>query len=509
MKRALAMALGAMMVAGSAAPASAASQVDFSGYFRVYGISATNLGAAAGDAAFTDGYFGNRLVFDLTFRPTDELEVVWQMRAPHMRRWGAGADNRSGMETGTWHAYGVVKQDWGNVYIGRFSQKMDETGLSTLGWTPSTNPVYTYASAFDKGSAGFDAVRYANRWDNGFGLLAQYGKRSNNSGNNTGSNFPGAAGQGQPGNFHSDQDYDEYQVEASYLWDGGGAALAVRYDRDASQGWDGSAWDAFNAFYVNPSIAHSWGDFSIHFEGMAGWGKADWNGHGFPKGTRGRDYKAEGYAAYLDFDYNYGPGNVNLAGWYASGSDLEDDKKKSLVAVNQGNFYPLLVAYHATGAPAGGARRTSDGVFASAGSGDAISMANNAYANFVADGHITYMWNPNVMNQGTALGVFADFNAAVFAQGRERTVTFNSDALSTFADQANHWALALSGNHAFTDDISMHYALAYLALSEPNYKVASKGNYNAANECLGPWLHHSGQRPGLRSGLGLQLQTAG
>ncbi len=476
MKRALAMALGAMMVAGSAAPASAASQVDFSGYFRVYNINATNIGHHREDPAFTDSYFGNRLVLDMTFRPTDELEVVWQLRAPHLRRWGAGNDNRSGIETGTWHAYGVVKQDWGNVYIGRMSQEMDEYGLSTLGWVPSTNPIFTYTSPFDPGSASFDGVRYANRWDNGFGLLAQYAKRDNNSGF-TGATTRGAQGQGQPDNFHSDQDNDSVLVEASYLWDGGGAALGVEWRRDATTNDGDPTWDATNAFFVNPAIAHSWGDFSIHFEGQAGWGTTDSRIRGID------DRDEEGYGAYLDFDYNYGPGNVILAAWYSSGTKLSEGygrdgiwdgggKSKSLVSVDQGNFYPLLVAYHNTGAPAAGARNNTVGY-----NDNAVGMANNAFANYVADGMYTVnAFTPDTLTAADAqLAVVATHFADLAMTGvdRTRTVSYNNDT------GANHWAAMIGGNHAFTDDISMHYAVAYLALNQPNYRIADRGAFNA------------------------------
>ncbi len=51
--------------------------------------------------------------------------------------------------------------------------------------------------------------------------------------------------------------------------------------------------------------------------------------------------------------------------------------------------------------------------------------------------------------------------------GKTRIESFNNET------EANHWAVALSGNHAFTDNVSMHYAMAYLGMVKPSYRVAS------------------------------------
>lgn len=178
----------------------------------------------------------------------------------------------------------------------------------------------------------------------------------------------------------------------------------------------------------------SFGNFSVHFEGMIGWASQDAAVPG------GRDRDASGYGFYLDGDYNYGPGNVTMAGWWTSGNDYNNrGDADDLVQIDQGNFYPLVVAYNNTVAGWSG---TSDNF------GSAVGQANSM--------------NPTGVPGGTPSRV-----------GNAGT--------------SNHWALALTGNHAFTDDISMNYAVAYLALVESNYRIATTrtGTIGAADTTYG------------------------
>jgi len=283
---------------------------------------------------------------------------------------------------------------------------------------------------------------------------------------------------------------------------------------------------------------HSWGDFSVHFEGMAGWGKYHADNTGFEgwfgginpnpndKRWKAKDTDAEGYGFYLDFDYNYGPGNVMLSGWYTSGSDLGDTKDKGIVDISQGNFYPLLVAYNYN-ALATGAR--VDAV----GSGDnqnMIGIANNGYRNFIAEGHNartfikTDLTNVNIANIVGGLmnsGVAGDTNmignagrsgggqpdrlASKFQTSadndRTRTLSFNENKAS------NHWAIAIAGNHAFTDDISMNYGLGYLALTNPNYRVAKSATVTGAGAAVVDHKFHEQDKDlGFEIDLGFTFQ---
>jgi hypothetical protein len=503
------MALGAVMVAGSAAPAGAASQIDFSGYYRLYNLNGTNMGHLAGDPAFTDSMFLNRLVFAITFRPTDELEIVTELRLPTARRWGSGnSGNNTGSGFRTHHYYANIKQDWGTISVGRFSQAMNQFGLGSLGYAPSYQPIFTYASPFDSGSPVEDGIRYKNKWDNGFGLMTQYTKRGNNSVGEGGGNDvrEGAS---------SDQDKDRLQVEGTYEWDGGGVALNLRYDRDASRdkvlfpGMDPDDFDSRSSFYINPAVMHSWGDFSFHFEGMAGWGETKVVGAG------NRNLDEEGYAAYLDFDYNYGPGNITLSAWYNAGTGLDeaynvDGKSKSLVSVNQGNFNPLLVALNTNWLPQGyrtgiaaGLNNDRTGDFSASG----INLANNAYWNYVNGNDVSVVVNPvtaaQILNAPSIVGlsggitwdgagapsdvtvdeVLVDFIAARNANNHVRQLSFNN------ATEANHWAIMLGGKHAFTDDITLHYAVGYLALNKPNYRIinTATSTNEDVNDGLAAW----------------------
>ncbi|MDR1044502.1 MAG: porin, partial [Candidatus Adiutrix sp.] len=152
MRKALAMGLGALLAAGSAAPLSAASQIDFSGYYRIFFANETNLGRQAGAASFTDTYFGNRLEFNIDFKPTDELTIFTRLRLPDFRRWGSGNSARNtGSGFQTRHVYGQITQDWGQLLVGRLDEDIDNFGLATLGWMPENNPVFTTVSPFDNG----------------------------------------------------------------------------------------------------------------------------------------------------------------------------------------------------------------------------------------------------------------------------------------------------------------------------------------------------------------------
>jgi hypothetical protein len=444
MKKALAMALGALMVAGSAAPAAAASQIDFSGYYRAYYRQDGNLDRKA----YTDSYFGHRLELDFVFTPTDELSVYWALRAPSYARWGNGGNRIGGGGTGgsdlqTRYIYGIIKQDWGNVVIGKVSENLDKYGLGSLGYLPTPDGPWTSIGPFDS-KINADAIRYFTKMDNGFGIMAQYAKvgdayvaggmeGASNSGPYDGTNPY------TPSDTWSDGSWDRYQLEATYQWDTGGASLGLWMDRDAQgtlsrlatgntalllpkdpENPDGESFSELGVsrtqlYYINPAFMQTFGDFSTHWEGMYATGKVYGGKNAFGDTDK---LKADGYGLYGDFDYNYGPGNVTLGGWLVSGQGYgdrhNDDGADKLNAVSIGNsvagkyFAPLLVAYNATISPGGG-RQTSN----------VIDKAN--YGNLPG---------------------------------------------------SNQWAVMVSGKHAFTDDISMNYAVAHMELVNATAKTA-------------------------------------
>ncbi len=508
MKRALAMALGAMMVAGSAAPASAASHIDFSGYYRTVFVSDTNNSFRSEPRAFTDSYFMDRLQIDLTFSPTDEISVYWRMRGPgSYQRWG---ETTGGTNLRTKFIYGEIKQDWGTVLVGRLSDDLDTAGLGALGYMPSTQPIWTNVGPFDRGDI-MDGIRWTNTWDNGWTLLAQYSKLGNNADNLWDDGFR-----------HSDQDWDRYQALVNYVWDGGGASLHVLYDRDAQydgrfvdddgvgvfDGYDSSLFSPYagtfptkqERWFVNPAVMHSWGDFSFHFEGIAGWGTQDFTQTSV-WGKKAGSLDMSGYGAYLDFDYNYGPGNVTLSGWWTQGTDLGEGygnigggwyawdpsqwgKSKSLADIVGGNFYPLLVAYG--GVAAGYSRYDVRGGVDGSPYPTAIASANNGFVNYVAEGYLTpgFLNTPvNMATGGVSWGQWEDMVGLDYGDMSVMSSKINLRSLNNDTN-SNHWAIAFSGNHAFTDDISMHYAVGYLGLTQPNYRVVNSATYNSVGDVV-------------------------
>jgi hypothetical protein len=392
--------------------ASAKSQIDFSGHYRTYMYGVMNQQFTNSDYSTTDFTLFDRLQFDMAFHATDEVSVYWRLRAPARQRWGQYAAETSIQSR---YFYGEVKQDWGTVSIGRLQDAYADLGLASLGWAPGGPDVNaTYMGVFDWDDAA-SGIRYANRWDNGFQLAAAVLR----------------LGTAEKANGLSEETNDIFILEPAFFWDGGGASFGIHYQRDHLQtqmagvgdkldareaaagttnpdypngrNWGGPDQPAYKFYAINPAVSHSFGDFSIHFEAKMGWGT--WQ----ETNEDTEDVKISGYAAYFDVDYNYGPGNVNLAAWWAAGTSDDNDGDKITGAQDMGGaFAPLVVAF------------LSNGNGWNRGSTNAVALANE--------------------------------------------LSGPGDQIISL--QANHMAVDLNGAHAFTDDLTLTYALAYLALNK-------------------------------------------
>lgn len=153
----LLIAILSLFIALAPAPASADSAVDFKGYYKAYYFSPNNVThntfGLTPDWPDSDNFFMSRLNIDLTFRPTDEITIFWQMRGPDKERWSGSGNGRShrsiGYELQTTQIYGQVVQDWGTVKIGRMDGLADQ-GLTSLGYLPgSSGDNYIYRAPFD------------------------------------------------------------------------------------------------------------------------------------------------------------------------------------------------------------------------------------------------------------------------------------------------------------------------------------------------------------------------
>ncbi len=356
---------------------------------------------------------------------------------------------------------------------------VDEFGLSTLGWAPSLDPEATYIAPFE-GSGDYDAVQYAREWDNGFGLKASYAK--------IGTAWETGAARGD-GERTGEHDYDRFQIEGAYKWEGGGLALNVMYERDATgdvndaQIYDDAGavigigsyedrWEKTTAWYLNPAIMHSWGAFSVHAEAKFGFGKHqfynDRSFDGLPGYEHLKDADADGQGVYLDLDYNYGPGRVNLAGWWVSGNDIDDRDDNSVVDIVDGNFYPLVAAYGYVGyntSPSWDERvGETYGIVNVANDGGYFTSRSTVVKTDAA----SVAWDGVNMNQDGLEPGDAGYSAALAAL-TDAPAFIDRTRFSN--GSANHWALMLSGQHALTEAVSLNYALAYLSLTNPNYRV--------------------------------------
>lgn len=503
MTRVLTLGMAAILAGNAAVSAEAASNVNFTGYYRVHYMNAVNVGHQSSDRAFTDSYFQHRLNFDVEFTATDELSFFWRFRAPNSTndtRWGTPA--KSAAITSMYY-FGRITQDWGTLYIGRLAEYMDEFGLVSLGWSVVQDPYFFVKMCPFDGGEYLDAVMFDTKSDNGLGLKALYTRLTPPTDTRN--------------DYSSDRDWDRYFVEGRYQWTTGGAALGVKFDRNATfEGHKG--FDKAKLWHVNPSFMQNWGDFGLHMEGLFGWGKTE------RTDNRARDFNARGQAFYVDVNYNYDKGNVLMSGWWVSGTDQDRDpadysaRSKSLV--NMGlSFRPLIVANQASSYGWNRIDATGRGWV----NQDAVGVANNAFVNFIQNAYSPATGSASVpfLSGGVQAGLdglaggvwdgtganvsFQDALGAYFSGtgvvDRRRSSTFNNNTA------ANHWAVALVGKHSFTPEITMNYAVGYLALNHPNYRIVDQARWDVGTGAINQARYAEQKKDlGLELDLGFSFQ---
>ncbi|MDR1871205.1 MAG: hypothetical protein LBS60_04635 [Deltaproteobacteria bacterium] len=437
MKKLLTLALGAMLALGLSMPAQAASKIDVSGWYRILHHNLVNFNRAAeSDYVQSDSFFEHRLNVNVDFRPSDDVLIHWTLRAPNAVRWGAssGSNNftQGSSNAGVVYTraiYATITQDWGQLSIGRLEETFPTVmnGLKTLGYTYGTT--YIYANPFDYKDV-VDGISYTYNMDNGFGVNVYYAKSITQD---TAPDY----------NYRDkDVDYDRFGVEPFFKWDGGGATLNIEYRRNMTD-LNRAAPIAGNnppttqvdrnltrkdyAFFLNPAVMQSWGDFTIRFEGKIGWGEHETYIVDYNNNITRRKEDTEGLGLYLQATYNYGSGDVNLMGWFVDGSSLEESKwdknghRKTHDLVDMGDFAPFLVAYY----------------------------------------------EQTLGSRVSRLGDDTDrYGQSRYGNGGSRR-----GALGTRGSKSgsNHWGLGLLGNHNFTDKIRFNWGIGYFRLVEEEY----------------------------------------
>jgi hypothetical protein len=444
MKKLFALALAAVLGAALWAPSSsfAASAVEFSGYVKVYHESTNNFNRQWQKPHISENFFASRLNLLVTFRPQEEVAVYWNFRGPDYLRWGENgmdpnrADNAN---LRTRFVYGEMLFPWGTIRGGLLADGLPGTvgGLATLGYAPTWGNDFLYAQVFDYNTP-VHGLTYTNSWElgggNKLGLTVAYEKfNTNYAGALYGTGFPPqffarypdfGPNWFAPVGLNKDVDYDSFVVEASYQWESGGVSLGLQYDRDKSD----PAVRKDYAFFVNPAFVQSFGPFAIHFEGKVGWGKrtydrafivdADWTGfEGYLGHAWNGTIENKGLGLYIDGTYTYDQGDVTLAGWYISGTDLNKKRGSLNNLVDTGDFAPFLVAYYGT------------------------TMGTDTIQDVLG----------------------SSFN------GQGGNVAFN-------VGTKNHWAVGIMGNHTIIPDfIKMNYGIGYFQLVKPTHLWAWDG----------------------------------
>ncbi|MDR1109744.1 MAG: porin [Deltaproteobacteria bacterium] len=430
----------ALALAAASVPAMAQSKIDFSGYVKIFHQNLDNFNRAANNNSDTDSFFENKLQINLEIQPNDDISIFWTMRTVNYARWGEFAAGVGGAPAATglftrW-LYAEVRQPWGTVQIGRLADGLGSNagGLASLGYTPGWGSEFTYVMPFDI-DGPTDSVVYSYDFGNGFVLAAFYAK----------DNLDRLYVRPNP-NSRKDSDRDRFGIEPRYQWDTGGASLGLVYIRDKSfdvqfdiDNTPAFDWRAFSPhstweLQINPAFVQSWGPFSIHFEGVAGFGKTTFRSVDAvgPNNTfLETEIKNNGLGLYLDASYNYGAGDVTLMSWYVDGtsySDLDKDRPTLHSSVSLGDFAPFLVAYNG------------------------VTLGTGIWTNSLPG-------DPRFTSIPTNLGI--------------------SDPGGNALDfgLTNHWGLALLGNHAINDDIRLNYGIGYFRLvSLPAIGFDANGN---------------------------------
>ncbi|MDR2405800.1 MAG: hypothetical protein LBE27_05460 [Deltaproteobacteria bacterium] len=455
MKKSLALVLGIILGIALAAPAFAASPIEFEGYVKVFHENLSNFQRRAENPLDRESFFWNRFEIAATFKPNDNVLVFWQFRGPDFQRWGAG-----GTELATRAVYGEMSFDFGTVRGGHIVEGLPGTvgGLASLGYAPAWGTEgLLYVMPFDYNSP-VDALTFDNKWDltNGhkFGLAVYYDKIGTNFDNSN--LIPGAYPVGitaftdtEALDPAKDQDYDVFGVEGTYEWDTGGFSLGVEYQRNNTD----PAVEKDYAMFVNPAFVQSFGPFAIHFEGKIGWGKRTYNRDLVPEnvanwiavdylggepGSWNYGIENKGLGLYLDGVYTYDQGDLTIAGWYVTGSNMNEKRGSLNSLVDLGDFAPFLVAFNGQ------------------------TLGNGQFSDVLGAGWMG----------GTGNSVFEGW-----------TPDGSVDAIGYNVGQKNQWGIGILGNHTIIPDkISMNYGLGYFRLAKPSlvWVGDDNGGYYAA-----------------------------
>ena len=354
--------LSLLLVIAFTAPVLAETKVDFSGAFRVRHWTRNNTKTLADESEdeFAQQYFDQRFRLYTTFMPSEALSVEIRMEAAN-NKWGtqesglnyvraarnpnvvtgvAGVDSDGdgvidALETTTtglgnahydsspefYRAFMTINTSFGQFRLGRMS--VGVSGLQVMGYSGSG---FQGSEIFDSEEPA-DRIMYilANQNFNVAGVIQKILEFDEATAAN-------------------DQDVDLFALVPGMNFAQGAFNVAFIYVRNRAD-----VTTDVDFYFANPALLLNFGPVGIHSEAKILGGTVDF------VDDNAEDMDMEGFAFYVDVVYNYGPGEVGLQYFYASGDDDVADDTLAGQSTSGADFVPFIVATDITvSGPVGG-----------------------------------------------------------------------------------------------------------------------------------------------------------
>lgn len=281
MRKLFAAALALCLVFAFAMPAAAATDIKVSGDFNVQGYYWDTKDVRK-DQGTSHAWYTQRLRFMASILPEEGVGIYARGDVWDNHVWGV-ADGNDGTQTvddfGFDYAWGSFMTAFGKFDVGRMAGGQWGT---TWGDSWRRADRIAYQSAFGP-----------------LGVVAIIEKFAENDKNTT----------------EADDDYDKYNLGATYKWDGGNGGVLLSYNDDSSNA-DGLSYKN-QTWCVTPYMKATFGPVYLEAEINKMFGSE----RVYEDGLTTADVDATGMSAYLEAKMNFGPAYVGAFYGYVEGDD--------------------------------------------------------------------------------------------------------------------------------------------------------------------------------------------